>query len=923
MPTRRLLCSAWLLSISMLLSPTIMPALGQGRGTPTTPPPATTTTDTATMAKRLGLTQWTAQRLILPGYAERSAGQWTLAVVLGERTVTLRLRPRSLRAPGYQLAIDDGPGARPLPALPPEDNHAGTVDGFPGSLVALSVVNGLPRITIELGEQKPEDGGDASGATVVRRGVVPRPPATGPTMWFVQSAREAGDDLPDLAFAYPSNGVKPHGFRCAGAVSPENLIAEAEPDGPGTGGGTCNRLAQIAFDADFPFYQQNGSSIANTEADITAIVNAMNVIYARDTNVLFTVTRIVVRTADSTTLYNTADISILLNQIRNEWNANQTATVRDLTHLMTGRPTGGAIGIAYLGVVCTTSAYGVSQSRFTDNLASRVGLTAHEVGHNFSAQHCDGDSDCLIMCAFLGGCSGDVTRFGTRSVGSIRNHAFSRTCMSVTGGFVNAVPPRAVSDSSTGTGNVAITVDVLANDTDGNCNTLTISSFDTTTPSGAVVTRIVGNGPGGRDTLRWTPGPNAAGVDQFNYTITDGTATSTAAVRMNLTRNRTPETLGPVQPGLDVAFYRHDAPGQLPDFGPLTPLSGQTVPQVNFPSTEGNFAGSGRADNVAATFTGTIAIPVSGTWTFFMESDDGSQLYINNRLVVDNDGVHGMLERSGTISLPAGPAAFRVEFFEAGSGAGVIARWQGPSGSGFAKQIIPASAFSPGLLTATYYPMLTSEATVLPTNFGQRIPYLRSSVADINIPSNEATILDSLRADDVVSVFTGWLLAPLTGTYTLITESDDGSKLFIGSSLVVNNDGQHGMQVAQGTIGLTAGAHPIRVEWFDSGGPHGLIVRYIGPTNSGIVEQVIPNAQFRRPLPPPTACSPADVVAVGGNPPPDGILTGDDFNAFIGAFAAGNLLADIVAIGGVQPPDGLLTGDDFNAFIAAFAAGCP
>ncbi|MFO0376258.1 MAG: GC-type dockerin domain-anchored protein [bacterium] len=54
------------------------------------------------------------------------------------------------------------------------------------------------------------------------------------------------------------------------------------------------------------------------------------------------------------------------------------------------------------------------------------------------------------------------------------------------------------------------------------------------------------------------------------------------------------------------------------------------------------------------------------------------------------------------------------------------------------------------------------------------------------------------------------------------------------------------------------------------------------------------------------------------------MLTGDDFNSFISAFAAGDLLADITGIGGPpSSPDGLITGDDFNAFISAFAAGCP
>ena len=72
-------------------------------------------------------------------------------------------------------------------------------------------------------------------------------------------------------------------------------------------------------------------------------------------------------------------------------------------------------------------------------------------------------------------------------------------------------------------------------------------------------------------------------------------------------------------------------------------------------------------------------------------------------------------------------------------------------------------------------------------------------------------------------------------------------------------------------------------------------------------------------------CNVADITGIGGPPAiPDGLLTGDDFNAFVGAFASGDLLADITGIGGPPAtPDGLITGDDFNAFIAAFAAGCP
>jgi CubicO group peptidase (beta-lactamase class C family) len=73
----------------------------------------------------------------------------------------------------------------------------------------------------------------------------------------------------------------------------------------------------------------------------------------------------------------------------------------------------------------------------------------------------------------------------------------------------------------------------------------------------------------------------------------------------------------------------------------------------------------------------------------------------------------------------------------------------------------------------------------------------------------------------------------------------------------------------------------------------------------------------------------ADIVAIGGEPLPppgprgDGLVTGDDFVAFIRAFASNRQLADVARIGGEPAPDGRVTGDDFVAFINAFAVGCP
>ncbi|MBN1817093.1 MAG: lamin tail domain-containing protein, partial [Sedimentisphaerales bacterium] len=86
--------------------------------------------------------------------------------------------------------------------------------------------------------------------------------------------------------------------------------------------------------------------------------------------------------------------------------------------------------------------------------------------------------------------------------------------------------------------------------------------------------------------------------------------------------------------------------------------------------------------------------------------------------------------------------------------------------------------------------------------------------------------------------FTGYVFVPADGEYTFYTASDDGSRLWIGNTLVVDNDGLHGVQEVGGSIALTAGAHPITVTMFEKGGGEALTVSYQGP---GISKQYIPD----------------------------------------------------------------------------------
>jgi PA14 domain/Glycosyl hydrolases family 2, TIM barrel domain len=140
----------------------------------------------------------------------------------------------------------------------------------------------------------------------------------------------------------------------------------------------------------------------------------------------------------------------------------------------------------------------------------------------------------------------------------------------------------------------------------------------------------------------------------------------------------------PVSQGLKYDYYEGSW-SSIPDFESLTAIkSGQIT---NFLLTPKN-----RDDDFAMRFTGYIYVPANGTYFFYTDSDDGSQLYINNTLVVDNDGLHGMDgDVEGSIVLQAGKHLIVVDYFEAAGGEDLKVSYAGPT---INKQIVPGNVLS-------------------------------------------------------------------------------------------------------------------------------------------------------------------------------------------------------------------------------------
>jgi parallel beta-helix repeat protein len=177
------------------------------------------------------------------------------------------------------------------------------------------------------------------------------------------------------------------------------------------------------------------------------------------------------------------------------------------------------------------------------------------------------------------------------------------------------------------------------------------------------------------------------GTYQFQLKVTDnkgGTAVDNKLLIVNA--DATGGLLPAVNPantgnGIDYKYYQRGF-GFIPDFSSLTP-------QLTGTSTSFDISPATRATSFAFNFTGFIYVPSDGQYTFYTNSDDGSNLYIDNVLVVNNDGLHAAIEKSGTIGLKAGKHAISVGYIQAGVDKSLDVRYAGP---GISKQIIPSSA---------------------------------------------------------------------------------------------------------------------------------------------------------------------------------------------------------------------------------------
>ncbi len=160
------------------------------------------------------------------------------------------------------------------------------------------------------------------------------------------------------------------------------------------------------------------------------------------------------------------------------------------------------------------------------------------------------------------------------------------------------------------------------------------------------------------------------------------------AISMYLLRDQAPALSDPSKPkqklkGLTYEYFEARM-SEVPNFDEMKITSTGAIDRFTLEPRKRN-------SQFALRFSGLITVATNGTYTFYTDSDDGSRLYVGDKLVVQNDGLHGATEKKGTIELAPGDHPILVTYFNGDADYVLKVSWQGP---GFRKREIPANVLS-------------------------------------------------------------------------------------------------------------------------------------------------------------------------------------------------------------------------------------
>lgn len=300
-------------------------------------------------------------------------------------------------------------------------------------------------------------------------------------------------------------------------------------------------------------------------------------------------------------------------------------------------------------------------------------------------------------------------------------------------------------------------------------------------------------------------------------------------------------------------YYLNNGTRSLPDFDRMTPVGSIYTPSINIPPqsfTRGFPGVTDRFEWFGIRYTGSTRINVPGEYQFRVVSDDGSKLWIDGQLIINNDGVHPATSKAASIYLNPGVHNIQLDYFQGPRTMVALQFFMTPPGgseeifdgvyqpdSGGGASVFGGQTYVAGALRGDIY-FLNNGTRALP-DFSQMTPVGSIYATSINVPNQSFTkgfpgVTD--RFEWFGLRYTGQFQVYQAGEYAFRCFSDDGSKLWIDGQLIINNDGVHPARSGTGRIYLNPGTHSLQLDYFQ--GPRVMVALQLFMTPPGGQEQL-------------------------------------------------------------------------------------
>lgn len=275
-----------------------------------------------------------------------------------------------------------------------------------------------------------------------------------------------------------------------------------------------------------------------------------------------------------------------------------------------------------------------------------------------------------------------------------------------------------------------------------------------------------------------------------------------------------PTTTPVLQEGFSASYWNISASVFPPTIPNTTPSITRIDQAIDFTWNENSPDPTITVDNFAARWVKQETF-LNGTYRFTATADDGIRLWIDDQLLIDQWKDQGSTTYTTETAVTAGVHTVKIEYYEHGGGAVAIVNYTKTADVPTpTPTLTPTPTQTPTGYNGQYW-------NITDTNFPPTIPTtpptFTKTDSDINFTWNDGSVDPVITPDNFAARWTKQQQFT-SGNYRFTVIADDGVRLKIDNTLLIDQWKDQGATTYSAEKELTEGVHEIVIEYYEHGG---------------------------------------------------------------------------------------------------------